>query len=238
MTRLVVNGCSYMDSYARGQGHEDLAQQLGLSSSRSLAIPGSCNNRIIRTTLKDSYQTQEKTLYIVGLTFLRRTELSVAPTNDPFEGRWISFQNMVNPQHRYADHWTLDYTRAFLDIKLRADLFGLEDLLEQLMYQLLSLIGDLTHRGHQILIFRNPQEEYYNILDSEKFKNLQNCVNIVDALQWEAIPWQVAQGIEFHTNDAHLPQGLRHPAPGQHGHLNTFLVEYINQHALHLPILS
>jgi hypothetical protein len=227
-----------MDSYARGRGHEDLAQQLGLSSSRSLAIPGSCNNRIIRTTLKDSYQTQEKTLYIVGLTFLRRTELSVAPTNDPFEGRWISFQNMVNPQHRYADHWTLDYTRAFLDIKLRADLFGLEDLLEQLMYQLLSLIGDLTHRGHQILIFRNPQEEYYNILDSEKFKNLQNCVNIVDALQWEAIPWQVAQGIEFHTNDAHLPQGLRHPAPGQHGHLNTFLVEYINQHALHLPILS
>ena len=35
---LVVNGCSYMESYAVGQGHVDLAQQLALDCPVSLAI--------------------------------------------------------------------------------------------------------------------------------------------------------------------------------------------------------
>ena len=52
---LVVNGCSYMASYAVGQGHVDLAQKLGLEHPASLAIGGSANSRILRTTLKHSY---------------------------------------------------------------------------------------------------------------------------------------------------------------------------------------
>ena len=77
ISRLVVNGCSYVKCYDRGNGHIDLAERLNIPSAYSLALPGSCNNRIIRTTLKDSYITDHPTLYIVGLSFLNRSELPV-----------------------------------------------------------------------------------------------------------------------------------------------------------------
>jgi hypothetical protein len=62
INHVVVNGCSYHESYARGQGHLDLAQRLGfidehnIPQASSLAIGGSANSRILRTTLKHSYQ--------------------------------------------------------------------------------------------------------------------------------------------------------------------------------------
>jgi hypothetical protein len=55
--RLVVNGDSYMALYARGNGHVDLAQRLGIETAHSLAIGGSPDTRLIRTCLKDSYLT-------------------------------------------------------------------------------------------------------------------------------------------------------------------------------------
>ena len=46
---LVVNGCSYMQAYAQGGGHQDLAQRLNIPKSQSLTIGGSANTRIMRT---------------------------------------------------------------------------------------------------------------------------------------------------------------------------------------------
>lgn len=33
-----------MNHYAQGNGHKDLADQLGIAESMSLALPGSCNS--------------------------------------------------------------------------------------------------------------------------------------------------------------------------------------------------
>ena len=226
-----------MDSYARGNGHADLAKQLNIDSAISLALSGSCNSRIVRTTLKDSYQTLEKTLYIIGLTFLGRTELPIADTGDEFEGKWISIQNEFNPTYHYNDQWTKTDFEQFLKIRLKAELYAIDDYLEQLMYQLLSMIGDLTNRGHRVVIFRNPADIYNDRLLNTKFAKLTECVNIVNGLTWAAIPWQAAQHIKFDPTDGHLNDGIRHPAPGEHKPLNNFLIEYINKHALHLPVL-
>ena len=76
INRLVVNGCSYMHSYASGFGHKELANKLGIPSTVSLARPGSSNQRIVRTTLHDGYNN-EKTLYVIGATFLHRYELPI-----------------------------------------------------------------------------------------------------------------------------------------------------------------
>ena len=53
IAQVVVNGCSYMETYALGNGHIDLAQRikinkkLGTPIAASLAIGGSTNSRIL-----------------------------------------------------------------------------------------------------------------------------------------------------------------------------------------------
>jgi hypothetical protein len=237
MTRLLVNGCSYMQCYAAGNGHVDLAKQLNINSAISLALPGSCNSRIIRTTLKDSYQTSEKTLYIVGLTFLGRTELPIAYEEDLFEGKWLSIQNNFNPALHYNDCWTVDDSTNFIKLKLKAELYGIDDYLEQLMYQLLSMRNDLIGRGHSVIIFRNPEDGYDDRLSTPRFTQLAQCVNIVHGLKWAAIPWQTTQAVKFKYEDMHLPAGCRHPMPGEHASLTNYLIKYINKHDIYLPVL-
>lgn len=237
MTRLVVNGCSYMLSYTCGKGHIELAKQLNINNATRLALAGSCNSRIIRTTLKDSYQSKEKTLYIVGLTFLSRAELPIAETEHFFEGKWISIQNEFNPDCRYNNRWTKNDFDRFIELKLKSELYSIDDYLEQLMYQLLSMIDSLIYRGHQVIVFRNPSDVYDNFLDNTRFEKLIKCVNIINGLNWAAIPWQATQGIKFDPEDHNLAPEIQHPLPGEHGPLNKFLVEYIKQNALHLPVL-
>jgi hypothetical protein len=226
-----------MHCYSLGDGHNDLATKLNIDQAVSLALPGTGNSRIIRTTLKDSYLTSEKTLYIVGLTFLKRTELPINAIPVPFEGRWLPISNYVNPSYNYIDNWNAKDTENFIKLKIKSELLYVKDALESLQYQVLSMITDLHHRGHQVVVFKNPRDNYNDLLDTESFKYLQNCVNIVDGLRWEAIPWQITQNIKFDPRDYDLDPGIRHPAAGECGPLNNFLVEYIKKHALYLPVL-
>jgi len=61
-----------MHAYNRGGGHIDLATRLNMSDAVNLAQSGCANDRIIRTTLKDSYLTDKPTLYVLGITFVSR----------------------------------------------------------------------------------------------------------------------------------------------------------------------
>jgi len=237
ITRLVINGCSYMYRYALGDGHVDLAKILAIPNAESLALFASSNSRIIRTTLKDSYATAEKTLYIVGVTFLGRAEIPTGYNNDKFEGRWLSIQNYLNPYHKHFDHWTTNDLQTYIDLKVKSEMFTEEDRLENLMYQLLSMIGDLKNRGHQVVVFRNPGDCYDNLLTKERFTKLAECVNIIDGLKWIAIPWQQEQGIKFDPEDSKFGSDIRHPLPGEHGSLNNFLVDYIRKNDIYLPVL-
>jgi hypothetical protein len=227
-----------MGGHARGLGHIDLARRLNITISESLAVAGSCNSRIIRTVLKDSYQTTEKTFYIVGLTFLARGELPINAQRDPFEGRWLSTQHFQFPGNdRCQLYWTESDSKKYIELKNKTEADSVEDRLEHLMYQLLSMVNDLLSRGHQILIFRQPDDSYDHCLDQKEFTQLKNCVNIVDGLKWAAIPWQAQNGVNFEPADAIHPIGIRHAMLGEFGPLNNFLVEYINKNALHLPVL-
>ena len=227
-----------MATYSSGSGHTDLATQLGIKNSSSLAIAGSCNSRIIRTTLKDSYLAKEKTLYVLGLTFLSRSELPINANEDPFEGRWLSTQHFQFPNNnKVASYWTESNSKKYMDLKNRTEIFTVEDRLEHLMYSLLSMIGDLLYRGHQILVFRQPEDVYESELNNPKFTPLKNCVNTINGLTWAAIPWQVNNNVKFSPEDIKHVSGVRHVLPGEHSPLNKFLVEYINKHDLHLPIL-
>lgn len=231
--RLVVNGDSYTNSYTVGGGHQDLSTQLGIAESVSLTLPGSCNSRIIRTTLKDSYITEEPTLYVVGLSFLHRNELPVS-RDDDFEGRWLSFQVELNPEKIDNYFWSGSDSKRAVECFSKLAPYALKDQLEQLMFSIRAMVSDLHQRNHQVVIFRQPPETYadLNILGEERFKFLKNCVNIVDGLKWSSLEFLADYDITYKPEDSHLPKTIRHPSPGEHQHLNKFLVEYIRKHNL------
>jgi hypothetical protein len=231
--RLVVNGCSYAEWYARGNGHVDLANQLGIDTAKSLALPSSCNTRILRTSLKDSYATAIPTLYVIGLTFLGRSELPIRPPTDDFEGRWLSITNYPAPTAQYDLGWNSELVEKFIDLRLKYQLYSILDRLEDLMYLISSTINDLKSRGHQVLIFKQADDVYESMLDDPRVDLLKKSINIVDGLRWCANEWQYDRGVEWNPIDSKISlRNHRHPVAGQYQILNKFLIDYISTNQL------
>jgi len=227
-TRLVVNGCGYMVGYAHGNGHQDLANQLKINNVASLAKSDSSNDRIIRTTLKDSYDTADPTLYIIGLSFLGRMELPVQQLTNSFEGRWFSFQNSENKKFLKDTILSDNEFQSMLDIKHKAEAESIEDRLEDLMYKLLSLINSLQSRGHSAIVFNTADDLIVPYLAMGKFKLLQNPA-FIQGLIWKSVDYQFKNGVQPSKYDQQnkTPDGMKHPDPGAHHVLNDFLLAYI-----------
>lgn len=236
IARLVVNGDSYMEVYAQGGGHVDLAQRLSIPNSFSLAIGGSADSRLIRTCLKDSYQTTESTLYVIGIGFLSRWEVPVLKNDyeNSFEGRWTNPQNQ-DYKSRWEHNWNSNLTKQLIDLKLITDYYSVPDRLEDLMYRLISMISDLHRRGHKVVIFQQADSNYQRYLDRDVFFLFKNNPIFIDGLKWLAVPWQLSKGVKtcnYGHSVYHVPDDLKHPDKGQHNFLNEFLANYINEYIL------
>ena len=229
--QLVVNGCSYMGCYAEGQGHKDLADRLFVPECYSLAKPGTCNTRIIRTTLKHSYQATVPLLYVVGLTFLDREELPIGKEYSEFEGRWINVQNDFLDCN-FENTWSQRDCDNYLNLKVKIRMINnFVDRIEDLMYKVLSMIRDLQSRGHRALVFAQVAEEFQPHADHPKLQLLKSTVNIVNGLTWGANAWQIAQGVKT-DEDNRVQLEMQHISSGQHRYINAFLENYIQEHRL------
>jgi hypothetical protein len=234
---LVVNGCSYMEAYAQrpGYGHVDLANRLGIPSSSSLAIGGSANTRIIRTTLKHSYQTTRPTFYVLGMTFLSRLEIPILENQTEFEGRWTNPQNQ-----QFAKDWQHGWSQAetdqFVNIKLKSEVCSILDRIEDLMYKIVSMINDLKSRGHGILVYQQADDVYNYHINDPRLDLFKKINNIIDGYAWKAIEWQHEQGVEamhYGSNPLYtVPEKWMHRKNGHHQVLNNFLVDYIKKEQL------
>ena len=232
-SNLVVNGCSYMEAYASGNGHGHLADLLGIPNSATLAIGGSANTRIIRTTLKHSYQTTEPTFYVLGLSFLSRLEIPILERQPEFEGRWTNPQNQqFRSDWQYG--WTDKDTEQFVELKLKSEFDSVLDRLEDLMYRVLSMIADLRSRGHQVLLFNQADDIILPFLSNPRVELLHTCDHIVQGLAWASIPWQhnrhrvpVMKYASGQTTTATAPPQLQHRQPGYHYQVNQFLHDHI-----------
>lgn len=230
VNHLVVNGCSYMELYSQGNGHVDLAEQLSIPTSESLAIGGSANTRIIRTTLKHSYQTTQPTLYVLGMTFLSRLEIPILENQTEFEGRWTNPQNQkFIKDWQYG--WTQSETDQFVEVKLKSELYSILDRTEDLMYKILSMISDLTSRGHRVLVYQQADNLYQTYLDDPRLQPFKHAVEIIKGYGWRATAWQSENGvpsINYGYRTAHqVPPDMQHAEAGHHQKLNEFLVNYI-----------
>jgi hypothetical protein len=223
-----------MEVYSAGRGHRDLAQQLGISTSESLAIGGSANTRIIRTTLKHSYQALEPTLYVLGMTFLSRLEIPILENQSEFEGRWTNPQNQVF-QNRWLPQWTTKDSDQFVELKLKYEVDSILDRTEDLMYRILATVDSLKMRGHRVLVYQQADNLYQEILDNPRFAPMQNRPEIIDGLSWRAIAWQHTQNVQptiYAPGHPYVPPDMVHPAAGHHQKLNEFLTTYIQEHKI------
>ena len=231
ITRLVANGCSYILEYSQG-GLKDLSQRLGIDFYENLALAGSCNGRIIRTTLKDSYQTSMPTLYVIGITYLSRHELPLLSGRPETDGKWQSINNNFKKQTNLDSHFSHNDIKEYCSLWDKFTILGIEDLAVNLQYQLLSLRDSLQYRGHRCVIFNTAESALDWVINNSAFDLLKSQKQLVHGLKWKSIPWQFEQGAIWPKEDEHLPLEARHVAPGQHLWLNEFLVDYINQHGI------
>jgi hypothetical protein len=250
---LCVNGCSYMKAYDAGPGfgHQALAEQLGIATAETLSIGGSCNSRILRTTLKHSYLVaKEPTLYVLGMTFIGRGELPISRVCDDrpsgpgsvFEGPWL------NPQNQgYSDdwdvHWDAQLSNKWNKLRVVSEQFTLSWRMEDLMYQMLGAIADLKSRGHQVIMYQQADFTVLDHIDEPMLAPFASTPNIVDGFRWLAVPYQLTNDVPpmgytvapniIGLKDSHkVPAHIAHPANGHHQVLNDFLVEYITRHNL------
>ena len=236
MQQLVVNGCSYMEMYAQGGGHADLAQQLGIANCFNLAIGGSANSRIIRSTLKHSYQTTVPTFYLLGMTFLSRLELPIL-YQDPareFEGVWTNPQNQQF-RSQWVPHWTQKDTDQWIELKLRSEVCSILDRTEDLMYRMLSLQADLESRRHRVLMYQQADNLYQELLDHPRLALFKHNASIKDGFEWRAVAWQhmhKVQATVYRAGNQYVPPDMAHPEPGHHLMINTHLTQYIKDSKL------
>lgn len=215
-----------MEAYSYGNGHVDLANLLNIPKAESLAIGGSANSRILRTTLKHSYLTEYPTFYVLGMTFLSRLEVPILENQTEFEGRWTNPQNQQFKKN-WQYGWSDQDTEKFIDIKLKSEIYSVLDRLEDLMYKIITLIRDLKHRGHGVLIYQQADQLHLPYLTDARLQLFKEFPEIVDAYAWRAVPWQFEQGVPAMYEDHSVPMDIKHPASGHHHKLNEFLVDYI-----------
>jgi len=234
--KLIVNGCSYMELYAKGNGQSDLADRLSIPTAGSLAIGGSANTRIIRSTLKHSYEATEPNFYVLGMTFLSRNEIPILMIDDnQWEGPWTNPQNQ-DFKSKWMPEWTQRDTDLYVEQKLKTELFSTLYRLEDLQYKILSMISSLTSRGHGVVVFQQADDLHLPHMDHPRLQHLRSCQHIVGEYIWRAVTWQHEQGVPMAYQDIHarhpVPDVFKHRAAGQHHLLNQYLADYVLENQL------
>lgn len=218
-----------MKHHAMGDGHKDLAQQLGIEHYDSLSQYGQSNSAIIRLTVADSMQA-EPTLYVVGTTFLHRFELPVLKKVN--NEKWGSFGNSTPIGAREYDDCVVDL-ESYVNLHLQYSINSVKEHAYALYLQLAMMIDSVKSRGHKIVVFNTAETmmDEAEFLDPNDVKFLDNYnAEIIDRLQWQSVSWQHAQGAKSVPEDIKrdIPLSSRHIAPGEHKFLNNFLHEHIN----------
>jgi hypothetical protein len=230
-----------MAYYDKGGGTQDLAARLKIPTAENLSCNSVCNSRIIRTTLRDSYQTLTPTLYIIGISFLTRHEIPIVSGRDDKDGKWMTVNSKIAENVKYSvprkikeldQHFTDHDIANYCALYDKFTVLGIEDLALNLQYQLLSLRDSLCYRGHRCLMFNTAEFALDWVIDKQEFDLLRSDKRFIEGFRWKSIPWQFEQGADFYPGDEIYPAESRHVALGQHQWLNEFLIDYINKHSI------
>ena len=226
-----------MTHHVMDGGIEHLADLLGISNTQDISRPGNSNQSIIRTTLEDSLQTDQPTLYVASITYLPRLELPVALHTDRWSSghdRWLNITNtdfdLTPLKTTTTKHEIMDY----VDLKHRIYNDANYELVRDLFRNLRMLTDSVKSRGHSIVVFNSAEErivDCFNTYSVAEFGQFDSD-ELVDQLGWLSNQYQYDNNLLWDDGDEKFPLVQRHVQSGQYTLLNNFLVDYINKHCI------
>jgi len=147
------NGCSFTnDDYIRLTLHQPvyldlLAEQFKITVTNN-GLPGSCNRRIIRNTLRAATDFDSTTLVLVQLTFLQRTEKIYTPGQD---NAWKMLYSTEEYHESIKDDSSEKLNKSYFDTWFR--FFDEKAEITNLATDLIMLSSYLDSRKIPYLIF-------------------------------------------------------------------------------------
>lgn len=208
---VLVNGCSFMDSYY----YREHFNQLLNANTVNIARAGSSNRRIIRTTV-DYIESNPVDLVILGLTFYDRQESPLVDRADP----WVSYNSQgMQAQFASTEDFTSTVEHKLVDdyVKSRYRFDINEHYREQLYLDLRMLAAYLRERGIKFCIF--------NTCDTHLYENLGPGFVPFTFIGNVFLEQQGSQCME---QDKDLPINARHHYGEDVIILVKYLVNYIN----------
>lgn len=248
---LYSNGCSFglpVGSPARSY-NTVLSAAIGadlISEHR----PGSCNRRIVRTSLRDLISLRQRTadniLVLIGLSFFFRTELwqtHLPPTSTDGHFHPVSIDRLHVIQTK--THYSGDIEDAFRNTDVRVRDWYKQYLIWQNKEALLvDLLGDICmfiafcqQHDMSCLIWNNadiwpgqPQVNQDDVFMKDFKNHAMQHGNLIDPWQFAFLPWALQQG--FKPVDYDLYGDYGHPSPEAHEKLADFLLSELQERRL------
>jgi len=235
------NSCSFGYTNGPKAYPELIAKHLGARIINN-GMHGSCNRRIIRTSLRDLLELRQTTddhiLALIGLTMLSRTEkwqpwLNQNHSDGDFasiriDSSRFNWTNGLNTEHKdvwkYADKNLRNYYKEWLL------LYDPEERVVELLADIVMFVKWAHANNIDCLVFNNM--ECLPIMDHAPFLNtftstLENCNNVIDLSKFSFKNYALSLGhipydFETYGNDGH---------PNQQAHVDFaehLIVKYIN----------
>ena len=155
---VLVNGCSFMDSYYY---REHFNQLLG-ANTVNIAKPGSSNRRIIRTTV-ECIERNPVDLVILGLTFYDRQESPLKPQH---ANPWVSYNSQgMQAQFASAEDFSSTVEHKMVDdyVKSRYKFDINQHYVEQLYLDLKMFAAYLREKSIEFCIFNTCDRNHLNV---------------------------------------------------------------------------
>jgi hypothetical protein len=155
---ILINGCSFMDSY---HYQNQFGQLLG-GSAVNIARAGSSNRRIVRTTV-DYIEQNPVDFVVLGLTFYDRQESPLVDREDP----WVSYNSQgMQAQFACAEDFGSTVEHKLVDdyVKSRYRFDINPHYREQLYLDLKLLSAYLKEKGIKFCIF-NTCDRHHDSVD-------------------------------------------------------------------------
>lgn len=209
-------------------------------------VPGSCNRRIIRTTLRDVTELldeQQNILVLIGLTFISRTELwrpdleavdndghfySIMSDHKKFDWSNGLIDTIVPNIHQHVDSQISNYYKEWL---LHYDR---ESIMTDLCADLIMLLGWFRSKNIKYIVFSGPEKlegDSYIGYNSPFIHSLQKTLkedsNVIDPWQFSFGTYALEQGFRPVDEDIYGKHG--HPSENAHKNFGEYLTYFYSK---------
>ena len=242
------NSCSFG---ASGQGH-DIYPELVANHFDAQLInkgrPGSCNRRIVRTTVRDLLELKEKhhsdrMLCLLGLSFISRTEL--------WQPSIPAVDNDGNFHPITVDHLKFDWTQGLVDtlipdihLTLPTEVqeyyknwlinMSKESIITDLLADIIMLEQFCSQSNIRVLIWSNaqlwpgkPEVAIDDIFIKPFVNKILNSPSVIDPWKFCFLDYALSQG--YRPKDEHKYGTTGHPGQFAHKDFSQYLIKHLER---------